>query len=187
MHFKGFKDEVPSDNTGFISGDVVIVGNVEYVFDGTSWNELGDESSFVLKTQKINGHVLSGDIELTPADVGADAAGTAEGLVNNLKTSLVHTTEGEGDYVTNVTQADGKVTVTKATLPTVLPNPTALTVKNAEGTTTKTYTGSSAIEITAADLGALTEHQDISGKQDNLTWVTNEDIDNMFAGTYTVA
>lgn len=183
MHFKGFKDEIPADNTGYASGDVIIVGNVEHVFDGTSWNELGDESSFVLKTQKINGHAMSGDITLTPSDIGADAEGTAQGLING----LAHTTEGSGNYVTEVTQANGKVTVTKASLPTVLPNPNALTVKNAAGSTTKTYTGEGAVEITAADLGALTEHQDISGKQDNLAWVTNAEIDAMFAGTYTVA
>lgn len=183
MHFEGFKDAIPTDNTGYESGDVIIVGNVEHVFDGSSWHQLGDESSFVLKTQKINGHVLSGDVTLTPADIGADAEGTAQTLINGLS----HTTEGSGDYVAEVTQVNGKVTVTKASLPTTLPNPDALTVKNAEGTVTKTYTGSGSVEITAADLGALTEHQDISGKQDNLEWVTNDDIDNMFAGTYTTA
>jgi len=183
MHFEGFKDEMPTDNTGYESGDVIIVGNVEHVFDGSAWHELGDEGSFVLKTQTVNGHALSGNIELTYADVDADQAGTAQSLING----LAHETVGEGDYVTEVTQANGKVTVTKATLPTVMPNPTALTVKNAEGTVTKTYTGSEAVEISAADLGALTEHQDISGKQDNLTWVTNEDIDAMFDGTYVVA
>ena len=183
MHFEGFKDAIPSDNTGYESGDVIIVGNVEHVFDGSAWHELGDEGSFVLKTQKINGHALSGDVTLSPADVGADAEGTAQGLIN----ALSHTTEGEGNYVTEVTQANGKVTVKKASLPTTMVNPNALTVKNAQGTVTKTYTGSDAVEITAADLGALTEHQDISGKQDNLSWVTNEDIDAMFAGTYVVA
>lgn len=183
MHFEGFKDEIPTDNTGYESGDVIIVGNVEYVFDGSAWHELGDEGSFVLKTQTINGHALSGNVELSYTDVGAEQAGVAQNLINGLS----HTTEGEGDYVANVTQANGKVTVTMGTLPTTMVNPNALTVKNAEGTVTKTYTGSDAVEITAADLGALTEHQDISHKQDNLSWVTNDDIDSMFAGTYVVA
>lgn len=45
-----------------------------------------------------------------------------------------------------------------ADLPTALPNPKALTFGS------KTYNGSTAQTITASDLGALTSHQDISGK-----------------------
>ena len=43
-------------------------------------------------------------------------------------------------------------------LPTTLPNPKALTFGS------KTYNGSTAQTITASDLGALTSHQDLSGK-----------------------
>lgn len=53
-------------------------------------------------------------------------------------------------------------------MPTALKNPNALTFG------TKTYDGSAAQTITAADLGAIT---DISGKQDSLT----------FDGTYNAA
>ena len=156
MHFRGSKDELPTDNTGFESGDVILVGAKEYVFDGEAWKELGDEGSYVLKTQKINGHVLSGDITLTPTDIGADAAGTAQGLIE----ALDYTYEGTGDYVTGVSQEDGKISVTKGTLPTTLPNANAISFKNAAGTVTKSYTGIEVVEITAADLGAVT---DISG------------------------
>ena len=45
MRFKGVKDSVPTDNSGYISGDVIIVGTKEYVFDGTNWIELGDETT----------------------------------------------------------------------------------------------------------------------------------------------
>ena len=45
-----------------------------------------------------------------------------------------------------------------ADLPAALPNPKALTFGS------KTYNGSTAQTITASDLGALTSHQDISGK-----------------------
>jgi len=37
MNFVGAKDEIPSDNTDYENGDVIIVGNQEYVFDGSSW------------------------------------------------------------------------------------------------------------------------------------------------------
>lgn len=52
-------------------------------------------------------------------------------------------------------------------IPTSLKNPKALTFGS------KTYDGSSAQTITASDLGALTSHQDISGKQDTLVSGTN--------------
>lgn len=55
----------------------------------------------------------------------------------------------------------------KGTMPTALKNPNSLTFG------TKTYDGSSAQKITASDLGALTSHQDISGKQDTLVSGTN--------------
>ena len=45
MRFKGVKESVPADNSGYISGDVIIVGTKEYVFDGTNWVELGDETT----------------------------------------------------------------------------------------------------------------------------------------------
>lgn len=76
MHFKG---EIKSDPTGadfdkknYKSGDVVLFGKKEYVFDGTKFVELGDEGSYVLKTTTINGHALSDNVEISKADVGLD-------------------------------------------------------------------------------------------------------------------
>lgn len=45
MRFKGVKESIPTDNTGYIGGDVIIVGTKEHVFDGTNWIELGDETT----------------------------------------------------------------------------------------------------------------------------------------------
>lgn len=44
MHFVGVKDSLPDSGE---AGDVVIVGVKEYVYDGTSWEELGDESIYL--------------------------------------------------------------------------------------------------------------------------------------------
>jgi hypothetical protein len=57
MHFEGVKDEVPTDNTGYVSGDVIIVGNKEYVFDGDEWTELGDESIYLTKATAESDYV----------------------------------------------------------------------------------------------------------------------------------
>lgn len=45
MHFEGVKAEVPADGTGYEAGDVIIVGEKEYVFNGTAFVEFGDVSA----------------------------------------------------------------------------------------------------------------------------------------------
>ena len=45
MHFEGVKAEVPTDVSGYEAGDVIIVGEKEYVFNGTVFVEFGDVSA----------------------------------------------------------------------------------------------------------------------------------------------
>lgn len=59
MRFKGVKDSVPTDNTDYISGDVIIVGTKEHVFDGTNWVELGDETTAGTLIAGITGNSTS--------------------------------------------------------------------------------------------------------------------------------
>lgn len=74
MHFKGAVKSDPTaaafDKTNYKSGDVVLFGKKEYVFDGTNFAELGDEGSYVLKTTTVNGHALSENIVISKSDVG---------------------------------------------------------------------------------------------------------------------
>lgn len=62
MHYIGTSTTDPTledgptvkDHTGaFASGDVVVFKKSEYVYDGTSWRELGSEDSYVLKGTKF--------------------------------------------------------------------------------------------------------------------------------------
>ena len=57
MHFEGVKAEIPTDNTGYESGDVILVGNKEYVFDGSTWHELGDETIYAVKGSIVNADI----------------------------------------------------------------------------------------------------------------------------------
>ena len=75
MHFEGVKDSIPADNTGYESGDVILVENKEYVFDGTTWHELGDESIYAVK-----GSIKNVDI----ADDAAIAQSKIAGLSDRL-------------------------------------------------------------------------------------------------------
>lgn len=64
MHFEGVKSEIPTDNANYAAGDVIIVGITEYVFDGSSWVQLGDEG---LAASLINA------LDVPAVSVGADS------------------------------------------------------------------------------------------------------------------
>ena len=61
-------------------GDVILGkdDHKEFVWNGSVWEELGDEGSYALKTTTINGKDLSDNITLTASDVGAASASTIE-------------------------------------------------------------------------------------------------------------
>lgn len=64
MHFRGKLDAVPQSVSGYESGDVILVGNKEYVCDGSKWVELGDEGIYALKSVTIGTQDLSQNISL---------------------------------------------------------------------------------------------------------------------------
>ena len=114
LHFKGVVAELPVDLSTYSEGDVILVGNKEYVCndeDGTkSWVELGDEGSYALKTTTINGQPLSANVELNASDVKADPAGTAANAIANL--TLPQVTVGANQTLATISQADGIVSAT---------------------------------------------------------------------------
>lgn len=96
MRFKGVKGSVPTDNSDYISGDVIIVGTKEYVFDGTNWIELGDEttagtlisgitgSSTSTATKTVTAHTqANGVVTLTYSDIAIEESQVA-GLTTKL-------------------------------------------------------------------------------------------------------
>lgn len=119
MHFVGTSTTDPTlpegptiaDHEGdYAAGDVCLYGKVEYVFDGTTWQEFGDESSFVLKTTTVNGKPLSSNVTLTASDVGADATGTAAGLIGGLDVSAI--TVGASKTLASISETDGVISAT---------------------------------------------------------------------------
>lgn len=55
MHFKGVKSEVPADGTDYDEGDVILVGQKEYVWTGSAWEELGNQGSYAYNTITVTG------------------------------------------------------------------------------------------------------------------------------------
>ena len=114
LHFKGVVEELPVDLSTYNEGDVILVGNKEYVCndeDGEkSWVELGDEGSYALKTTTINGKPLSANVTLTATDVGADPAGTASNAIAGITLSEVPI--GANQTLSAISQTNGIVSVT---------------------------------------------------------------------------
>lgn len=73
MHFEGVKDEVPTDLTGYENGDVIIVGNKEYVFNGTAFVEFGDASVNAEAITALTGRVETAEGEIDTLQGEMDA------------------------------------------------------------------------------------------------------------------
>lgn len=96
MHFEGVKESVPASGEGYESGDVILVGNKEYVYDGTSWHELGDESIYAVK-----GSIVNADIAANAAIDQSKIAGLTAALAAKANTADLGTMASETatDYV----------------------------------------------------------------------------------------
>lgn len=136
MHFVGTSTTDPSTGTVTIaeapysgkSGDVVLFGQKEYVFDGTNWKLLGDEGSYAVKGAITNADIAAGaaidaskvtgleqaisDIAGLKTSVGAtpvtEQITTAIGNLDNTDAAVA------SQFVTAVTQTDGVVAVSRA-------------------------------------------------------------------------
>ena len=86
MHFRGVSTTAPtaeggatvSGVTSFASGDVVLYNKKEYVYDGSKWVELGDESSYALASNVYTKSEIDG---FRTADV-AEAKAYADALMS---------------------------------------------------------------------------------------------------------
>ena len=133
MHFIGVSTTDPlSENgptiagvTSFKAGDVVLFGYDEYVFDGTKWITLGNESIYAKKTD-VDGDFtavrqematqkteLQGEIDSDIAAAKTELTGAINKAIQGLdKTDTAVT----GQFVTAVSESDGVITVTRAAL-----------------------------------------------------------------------
>lgn len=85
INFKGKVESLPIDTTGYAAGDVILVGNKEYILDeNKAWVEFGDEGSYALKTVQViagdgleGGGALNNNVTVSLADVAAATVTTA--------------------------------------------------------------------------------------------------------------
>lgn len=125
MHFKGVQTKLPADVSEYKSGDVIIVGEKEYVFDGTKFVEFGDVSAEGDRIKALEDTVGKAAEGETPAtglikDIADNAAAiTAEAkrakaaekansdAISALSTSVSTTYETKSDSSAKLTEAKG--------------------------------------------------------------------------------
>ena len=126
MHYEGDSTTDPNGETGptvadhegdWAKGDVVTYNAKEFVYDGSAWRELGDESSFAVKGSIKNADIASDAAidqskiagletalagKATPADITS--------AIGNLDVAQVSV--ATGSKITAIEEVDGKINVT---------------------------------------------------------------------------
>ena len=126
MHFRGVVASLPSNTTGYASGDVILVGNKEYVCDGKAWHELGDETIYAVK-----GSIVNADIADNAAIAQSKIAGLTTDLADKATKADVEavTTDLDTNYVKK-TDAPGYADIlTKTSAATIYATQTAVADK----------------------------------------------------------
>ncbi len=133
MHFIGVSTTDPLSENGptiadvnsFKAGDVVLFGYDEYVYDGTKWVTLGNESIYA-KAAEVNTEFEKVRKELTDAktelqgEIDSDIAAAKTELTGTINDAIQGLDKSDaavaGQFVTAVSEADGVITVSRAAL-----------------------------------------------------------------------
>lgn len=111
VHFIGVKEALPETGN---NGDIVIVGNKEYVYATTdnAWHELGDETIYAVK-----GEIVDANIKADAAIAQSKIAGLTDALAEKAKAADLGTMAGEEktDYVSKA-EATGYDDILTATV-----------------------------------------------------------------------
>ena len=128
MHYEGDSTTDPatdgptveSHEGEWAKGDVVTYNAKEFVYDGTSWRELGDESSFAIK-----GSIKNADIASDAAIDQSKIAGLTDALAGKATSADITDAIGaldvtdeavSGQVVSAVSETNGKITVSRRAL-----------------------------------------------------------------------
>lgn len=116
MHFVGTKDTVPTDVTGYASGDVIAVGNKEYVFNGIAFVELGDITQESKRLEEAETAIAGLTSSKADADqVALDIAAAQKAAETTAERALLEaTTELDGKITNNTNKFNEYYTKTEA-------------------------------------------------------------------------
>lgn len=130
LTYKGMLDKLPTDVSGYKTGDVIIVKTLEYIFDGTKFDQFGDEgiadtvkksltsdpqpgatNKTITSIVQTNGMVtatydeisISGDQVQVPKNDGTEGTETLKVRLNAIKASVASVKGESTDTVENKT------------------------------------------------------------------------------------
>ena len=133
MHFIGVSSTDPSEGTvtvegvsSYKAGDVVLFGYDEFVYDGSNWVKLGNESIYATK-KDVNDEFAAVRQELATeklalqGEIDSDIAAARTEITKEIGDKIAALDSdgkaaGQGKFVTNVTEADGIITVVASDL-----------------------------------------------------------------------
>lgn len=104
MHYVGKKEKLPTDVSGYKAGDVIIVNTKEYVFDGTKFDELGDEGAIGVALEALSGestNTSAGKTVASVSQVNGKVTVTYQDIAINGTQVQVPKAEGEGTETLN--------------------------------------------------------------------------------------
>ena len=202
MHFIGTSTTDPAEGATvsgheeFESGDVCLFGNKEYVYDGSTWLELGDEGSHLTKTEAsatyvpltrtINGKTLSANVTLSAADI-ADLGTTISTAIGALDVASVSV--GAGETVKSISETDGKIAVEKQAIQVAQSQVTGLESALAGKQNTITVSGNGLLTISEGVFGVDTNtYATTSSVESSIsTAIDDLDLENTYLGLHAKA
>lgn len=121
MHFKGVKDYVPIDKEGYEDGDVIIVGEKEYVFSGNDFVLFGDvtaEGERIGILEGIVGKPAEGETAasglVAKVDTNASAISANAAALATLQSDLNGLTTRVGTAESDIDALEGRMAATEA-------------------------------------------------------------------------
>ena len=162
VHFIGVKETLPETGN---NGDIVIVGNKEYVYSTTDkkWHELGDETIYAVK-----GEIVDANIKADAAIAQSKIAGLTDALAAKANTADLGTMAGEekADYVTKAEATGYDDILTTTVAGTTYETKTDATTKltEAKGYTDAEIKKLNAEAITAGEGEIISEVSETAGK-----------------------
>ena len=124
MHYIGESTTDPAGGTATVeghedwaSGDVVTYKAKEYVYDGTNWRELGDESSFAVKGSIVDADIAAGANIAQSKIAGLEAALAGKATPADITNAIggldvAQVSVATGKKITAIEEVDGKINVT---------------------------------------------------------------------------
>lgn len=124
MHYIGESTTDPAGGTATVeghedwaSGDVVTYNAKEYVYDGTNWRELGDESSFAVKGSIVDADIAAGANIAQSKIAGLEAALASKATPADITNAIggldvAQVSVATGSKITAIEEVDGKINVT---------------------------------------------------------------------------